>query len=257
MSEGEHGREITIEQMLDLRAFTEKVAGWLRAELQSRLDVLKPVLHPRRFLGEHLKGPAREDAPDADRALADMQAAYKAVAGEPLRLPGKLESPLDAIPMQVEAHPWEYAHVIDEGGTSHSVTVRSPVSWVLLHSSSVGLSHARTMVAGASGRSDAELRQFAVHALAMRLVFDRLPALSALFGALRYRVDVVTSPETGKLPLVRVTSAVTAFRPADKVILSATRLSGTHDFEELVDPASVPSIADPFREHLEGLAGSR
>jgi len=112
------------------------------------------------------------------------------------------------------------------------------------------------MVSGSAGRSDAELKQFAVHALAMKMVFDGLPALSRLFEALRYRVEIMTSPETGKLPLVRVTSVVPAFRPADGVILSATRLSGVSIFEELVSPESIDAIEDPFRESLSGLASS-
>jgi len=248
------GREITIEQLMTLRAATEAASTWLRTEIEDRLDTLRPLLAPRRFLGEHVRSSVREDAADADRTFGELQASFRAIAGEPLRLSGRLESPLDPISGKLELHAWEYLHEASNGQETRRVTVKSPVSWVLLHATNITLSQARQMLAGGAGRSDADLRQIAVSALLMKILFDRMPGLTRLFGALRVRVDLVTAPETGRLPLVRLTSSIPSFRPADAAILSATRLSGVPIFEELVDVEATADLEDPIRAKLTQLA---
>lgn len=253
MPEGSDGREITLEQLMTFRAATERISSWLRQQTEDRLETLRPLLMPRRFLGHHVRSAVPEDVKDADQIFAELQAGFREVSGEPFRLPGRLDSPVDAIPQQLVLHPWEYSHDARGDGETRPLTVKSPVSWVLLHSSALSLSQARQMLAGKTGRSDAELKQFAVCAVFMKILFDRNPGLVRLFEALRFRINTVPSPETGKLVFVRLTSEVPAFRPADSVIVNATRLSGVPIFEELVDVDAALALPDPLRNRVAAL----
>lgn len=256
MPEDPHGREITLEQMLALRTATEAVSAWLRSELEERLEGLRPLLHPKRFLGDHVKSSSREEAKDADRVFESLQAAYKDAAGSPLKLPGRIDTPLEGIQTRFDLHPWEYAHETAGGAGARRIAVKSPVSWVLTHSSGTALAQIRQAVTGATARNDAEIRQFAINAILMKIIFERTQGLAKIFEAMRYHVEIATSPETGRLPMVRLTSCVPAFRPADGVMLSAVRLSGVPIFEELVDVDALQSMPDPIRDKALALAGA-
>ncbi len=254
--ESKHGTEITLDRMIALRAATEAVSSWARKDAEDRLACLRPLLLPRRLLGDHVKSPVHEEIKDADKVFAELQAAYRETSGAPFRLPSRLDSPVDPISTDLVLHRFEYLHEVSADGESRTLTVRSPLSWVLMHEAPISLSQARQMLAGGAGRSDADLRQFAVNALVMRQLVERNPALLRLLEALRLRVAIVESPETGKLPLVRVSSPIPTFRPADRVILSATKLSGIPIFEELLDVDGARNLGDPYRERVLELIGS-
>jgi len=253
MADHASGREISLDDLVHLRAKTQKVTKWLRSELDDRLETLRPLLSPKRLLGDQIRGTQPMQAKDAEKIFEKLKAAYAGIAGEPLRLPGQLESPMEPIPNQLALYPWEYTHELSPGGDTHALTIRSPVSWVLMHAAPIGLSEARQMFSGAANRSDVNLKKFATHALVMNAIFDRNPGLSRLLGALRVCVDRATSPTTGKVPFVRLTAAVPSFRPADGVIQNATSLSGVAIFEELVDLDAVSGLEDPVRTKISGL----
>jgi hypothetical protein len=246
-------REISLDDLVQLRAKTQKVTQWLLTELQDRLETLRPLLSPKRLLGDQIRGTAPMQAKDAEKVFDKLKAAYAAVAGEPLRLPGQLDSPMEPIPNQLTLYPWEYTHELGGDGDKRSLVIRSPVSWVLMHAAPIGLSEARQMFAGTSNRSDVNLKKFATHALVMGAIFDRNPGLSRLLEALRIKVDRPTSGVTGKLTFVRLTAEVPSFRPADRVIRDATQLSGVSIFEELLDVDAVAGLDDPLRQKISGL----
>jgi hypothetical protein len=253
--ESKNGTEITLERMMTLRAATEAVSGWVRKEAEDRLACLRPLLLPRRLLGDHVKSPVHDDVKDADKAFAELQSAYREVAGTPFKLPGRLDSPVDPISTDLVLHRWEYTHEARDEGDSRSLSVKSPLSWILMHEAPISLSQARQMLAGGAGRSDADLKQFAVNALVMKQILDRSPALIRLLDALRLKVAITESPETGKLPLVKLTSPIPTFRPSDHVILGATRLSGIPIFEELLDVDAARSLPDAYRDRMLELIG--
>ncbi len=255
MADESQGREITLEQMMALRAPTETISSWLRSELEDRLETLRPLVAPRRFLGHHLRSAQGVEVKGADKLFDELQAVYKEAAGEPLKLSTRLGSPLDPIPTDLALHSWEYTREASEGSDTRRITVKSPVSWVLTYASPLSLAQVRLMAVGAAPRDEAQLRQFAINACVMKLALARSPGLTRLLEALRIRVNVTVSPETGKLPLVQLVSCVPAFRPSDSVVLSATRLSGVPTFEELVDLEGMGAIEDPLRTKVSALAG--
>lgn len=251
----ENGRQIALEELVALRTKTQAVSKWLRSELEDRLETLRPLLSPKRLLGDQIRGTQQMTAQDAEKTFDKLKAAYAGIAGEPLRLPGQLESPLEPIPNQLALHPWEYTHELADGGAPQKLALRSPNCWVLMHAAPIGLSEARAMFSGAATRSDQNLKKFATHTLVMGAIFDRSPGLSRLLGALRFHVDRATAPETGKLSFVRLRAEVPSFRPADGVIRNATQLSGVSIFEELVDVDAIGGLADPLRAKIAELVG--
>jgi hypothetical protein len=253
--EPKDGSEITLERMMALRTATEAVSAWVRKEAEDRLACLRPLLLPRRLLGDHVKSPVHEDVKDADRAFSELQAAYREVSGVPFKLPSRLDSPIDPISTDLVLHRWEYTHEARGDDESRLLSVKSPLSWILMHEAPISLSQARQMLVGGAGRSDADLKQFAINALVMKQILDRNPALTRLFEALRLKTTVVDSPETGKLPLVKLTASIPTFRPSDRVILGATRLSGIPIFEEVLDVDAVKSFPDPYRDRILELIG--
>jgi hypothetical protein len=256
MADDTQGREITLEQMMALRAPTEAISSWLRSELEDRLETLRPLLAPRRFLGHHLRSAQSLEVKGADKLFDELQATYKEAAGEPLKLSTRLGSPLDPISTDLTLHSWEYTHEASEESGSRRITVKSPVSWVLTYAAPLSLAQVRQMATGAAPRDEAQLRQFAISACVMKLALARSAGLTRLLQALRIRVSIATSPETGKLPLAQLLSCVPAFRPSDNIVLSATRLSGVPTFEELVDVQGTSAIEDPLRAKVSSLAGS-
>ncbi len=232
MAENSAGRDLSFDQIARLRAATEAISSWLRQDLESHLETLRPLLLPRRHLEANIKGSGRAgDSARADRLFHNLQAALEAAGGEPLKLRGALRPPIDAIPNKLELWPWEYDHQIGDGAAAKRIAVFSPLSWVLSYASPLDLAQARRMVSGEGSRSESELRHFAIRTVLMNVVFDASPGLARLFESLRYRVEKVHCPETGNLPYLRLTSSVPTFRPSDSVILNVTQFSGVSRFE--------------------------
>jgi hypothetical protein len=61
--------DLKIEQLADLRERTELVSQLLWDQLKSHLQTLRPLLAPRRILGNYVRSSIKEDIPDADVAL--------------------------------------------------------------------------------------------------------------------------------------------------------------------------------------------
>jgi hypothetical protein len=247
----EPGREISMDQLMTLRASTQAISGWLKSELADRLETVRPLLAARRLLGDHIKSAFRESVRDADKNFEKLQEAYRDVSGSPFKLPSRLDSPIEPISTDLALHPWEYGHAL-EGGKK--VALRSPVRWIVSYETPISFEQVRTMLAGESARSEEDLKKFTLSALVMNMMVERNAGLVRLLESLRYTVERTTSSDTGKLPLVTISCPVQSFRPADNAIAAATSLSGVSIFEELVDKESIEGIEDPVRARLLELA---
>jgi hypothetical protein len=240
------GREIALEQLIELRARTEAISKRLRGELEDRLETLRLLMAPKLFLGDFIRGSEKVSVKDGERNFDAVRESYVAAAAA-LSLPQKLEPPIETIPNKPVLHPWEYSCPLEGGDTA---TVRSPVSWVLTFAAPIGLTEARKMAAGAEGTA-ASLKTFAVHCLVMVALFARNPGLSRLLTALRFKTEVTRSPELKNLDMIRLTAPLPTFRPADRLVLQSIRLSGIPEFQEVVDlEAATASLEDPLRRLL-------
>jgi hypothetical protein len=242
-------KALAFQDLPELRRKTEAVAKLFQDQLAYHLKTLRPVLAPERILGRH-KG----DQQQADQALAELQQKYREVAGMPLDLSREFDpSWLTLVGNRPELYPWEYVHKAKTDGEAKTITMTSPLRWILTFGSDYSVAHVRRVLSGKEPRQPEHLRQFIVNGLVMGLVISRTPGLVRLLSDLRYEVKVEPVLELGKLPLPTVTSCLPSFRPADELILAATTFSGVPAFIELLDLAAITNLQDPLKAAIEQL----
>jgi hypothetical protein len=243
---------VTLQELPELRRKTEAIARLLHEQLKQHLETLRPLLSPERVFGRLAGG--RTDVPGADRALAELQQAYRDFSAKPFDLPVEFDPQwLTLVGNRPELYPWEYVHEAKAGAESRPTTMTSPLRWALSYTSNYSLTQAKQVLAGKEQRRPEYLRQFVINALVTQLVVSRFAGLAQLFSDLRYDLKPATSSELPRLPLVTITSCLPSFRPADDLILAATAFSGVPAFIELVDLDAIKSPKDTLREKLEEL----
>jgi hypothetical protein len=245
-------KNLTFEQLADLRDKTEAISQFLQKQLKAHLETLRPLLAPRRLLGKYTG--VKEDVAGADRAFAQLREQYSSVCSKPFALPPDLDDgPIANIDNRLELYPWEYTHQAKSERETKPVTITSPVRWILTYSSEYTASQLLQTMAGKEQRRSDSIRQFVVNALVMQAVLAKFPGITQLLTDLRYEIRTEKSAGLGELPLVIMHSCLTSFRPADSLILAATRLSGVPAFIELIDIDAVHHLPDPLRLRIEAL----
>jgi hypothetical protein len=248
--QGSAAKTLTFEELADLRDKTEAISQLLQKQLKAHLETLRPLLAPRRLLGKYVG--VKEDVVGADRAFAQLQEHYKGVCGKPFTLPPELdEGPLSSIDSRIDLYPWEYTHQAESERETRPVTITSPVQWILTYSSEYTLSQFIQAAAGKEQRRSESIRQFVVNALVMQGMLAKFPGITQLLADLRYEIRLQKSPGLGELPLVTICSCLASFRPADSLVLAATRLSGIPAFIELIDLDAVHTLTDPLKLRIE------
>jgi hypothetical protein len=251
--EGSTERSLSIPEVSELRAKTQAISQLLQQQLQGHLETLRPLFAPRRLIGKYAGGSAaRDEVPGAEKAVQDLRARFKAVAGRPFSVKAELSNDLLAnVGTQVELYPWEYAYEATSGGQTKTVAITSPVRWVMTYVSNYTLHQLREVVAGREEKRPGDVQQFLANSLVMAALMEKFPALGRLLADLRFEVSVETAPTLGELPLVVLSSNLSSFRPADDLVITATGFSGVNEFVELVDREAVQNLRDPLREKLE------
>jgi len=243
---------LKIEQLADLREKTEMVSQLLQNQLKGYLDTLRPLLAPRRILGNYVRSSVKEDIPDTDVALKRLREKYKEVCGKPFALPAEFdESVLADMDNRLELYPWEYSHEASNEREKKTITVASPVKWALSYTSGYTVKQLREVLVGKRERRQEEVRQFLVNAIVVQLVLAKFPGTNQLLKDLRYDIGLDKCQGLGDLPLVTIRSSLPSFRPSDDIILAATRLSGVPAFIELIDFDVLSNLEDPFKTKIE------
>ena len=246
----ETAQVLTLEELSERRQKTEAVSQFFLKQLRGYIDALRPLLSPARLLGRYIA--PKEDIVGAEKALAQLKRTYDEVCGKPFALARGLEDgPVSAIENKIDLYPWEYAHEAVGAKEKKTLTVTSPVRWIMSYASAYTLSQLRSLLTGKGDREQATIRQFIVNALAMKMLVEKSPGIAQLLGDLRYTVAVEKSPVLGELPVVTISAAVPSFRPADELILGAVRLSGVPAFIELIDLEAVARLEDPLKRRIE------
>jgi len=237
---------LSFDQLAQLREKTERLSQFLADRLKGHLATLYPILAPKRVFGKYLG--FKETVGRADEAYNQLVERYREVSGAPFDLRSDLDDEaLSAMEHGIEVYPWEYA--LEAG--DKTVTIASPVRWVVTYRSDYSVAEMRRLCATKGDRRKAAIRHFVVNALAGQIVFAHNPGALQLLEDLRYDVRVEVGPGLGKLPLLTMSSRISSFRPPDELILSAIRLSGVPAFIELVDPEAVRQVEDPLRQQVE------
>jgi len=245
----------SIERVQALRRLTRAVADLLGEQVTTHLSTLAPLFRPRRVLGEHIRGAEKEPMKGADRAFREMQALYDTVArAQPFTLARELKSPIDVSSVTLEIHPVEYDYDVHVGGDTRTVTVRSPLSWVLTYSA-YGPTILPDLLAHRTGANE-ELHEWLVHQLVLHAVVSNQPGLLDILSRLHFPFSFVTDPRSGNMPVTRIASPLTTIRPPDEVIMKSVELSGMDAFEEVINVGDIGRMTDPLKERLLDIAKS-
>ncbi|MBZ5619540.1 MAG: hypothetical protein LAQ69_12575 [Acidobacteriia bacterium] len=244
---------VNLDELLGFREVTERITGFLNQRLKGHLTAMSPLLVPGRVLGKHV-GP-RESAPKADEALADLSEKYKQVCASLSGLKPELdEEALTSIGSAIQIYPYEYTYEAHGANSAaRKIAMTSPVRWVVTYGAAISLSQLRTLLLNPNDRRSSSVRQFVVNALAFQTTLGRSPGAAHLINDLRYEIRTQALPGLDGLPLMTLSVQLPSFRPADDLLLTATRLSGVPAFIELIDTGAVRSMEDPLRLQIEAL----
>jgi hypothetical protein len=249
------GRD-SFQSVLVLRKLTRAVADTLRGQMMDYLAALTPLLRPKTVLGDYIQGGQKEPARKADKAYKELQSLYESIAtSKPFNLPRDLKPPLDVAGMSLEVTPLEYTHVVQASGEKRTITVRSPLTWVLTYS---GFSPARLkeLLENRIRASD-DLQRFVLSYLAMHVVTTNQPGVTQILDALHFPISSSHSPELSGLPITRIGVAVSTSRPSDDVLVQSAELSGMDVFEEVVNVQDIPNLRDPLKARLLDIVRSQ
>lgn len=239
---------ISADQLLQLRSATHALSQKEMSNLRSHLDALAPLFRPRRFLGDLIEGAGKESAPGADKSAAELRDLYRRVAVRPFDLRPELQTPFESIPTNFHLHEWEYMHPTQTERGWHSIRVTKPLSWVVAYASPYSLTTLRDVISGNAQRDTEAVRAFVLRACIIHELFRKTPSLTELLTALRYRVEVRTSPQFGDLPLVTISAPFETFRPPDHLVSFAAGMAGGQMFAEILSIESVRALVDPLRD---------
>jgi len=243
---------LTSKRLVVLRKLTRAIADFVRGQFKDHLTTLAPLLRPRTVLGEYVKSDVKESVKGSEAAFKDMQALYAKVATvKPFSLT-ELRSPVDVNSSALEFSPVEYVHAAKTERDTKSITVISPLKWVVTYSS-FGVKRIRELLADRN-RGAADLESAVQHCLMLHAVVTRQTAVVKLLEALHFRITMEKSEGLGELPIVTVSSVIPTVRPPDELIIESTEISGTDSFEEVVSVSDIANLRDPFRDKLVELA---
>ena len=241
-------REVTLQDLPDLRLKTERVSQALSQQLSAHLETLRPLYAPERIFGKLAGG--KIEVLTADRALTEVKEKYGTFTGKPFLLPPEFDlNWLTLTGSALELLPWEYTHDI----AGKPITMTNPLRWALNYKSGLSIGKLRGSLLGTEAVRPELLRQFVVNAIVLQTMLKFNPGLPSLFSALRYDLHIETPAEFKGIPVISVTSCLQTFRPADDLISTATAFSGIPAFVELLDLDAVRSPRDVLKETLEQL----
>lgn len=247
-------KEIDLEQMGHLRDASQQIMQFLNTRVSNYLATITPLFAPRKILGEFMESAYRERVPGADKNFAEIEKHYKGIARETFGMPSKLGTPLANIKNQLEVYHWEYLHQLD-GDSSQTVRISSPVKWVMAYASGYTLSDLLEQRVQGEKPESGDVKQLMLNSLTMWRLIEQSPGIVQMLKDLRFSVSIESTPASGELPYVVLTSDVPAFRPQDDLIRTVTQLSGKQVFEELIDVDAIADMPDPFTEKLQELKG--
>ncbi len=245
----DESRQADVQSILVLRKLTRAVADARRAEMLEYLSTLTPLLRPKSLLGDYIQGGPKESIRRADKAFQDLQAMYDAVAvAGPFKLSRELKGPIDMPGGNLEITPLDYPHVATSGGDSRTITVRSPLTWVLTYG---GFAPSRLKeLLETKNRSTDELQRFVLSYLVLHLVMENQPGVTQILNGLHCPVRTTKSPDLGELPITVVGVGISTSRASDDVILQSAELTGMDAFEEVVNVADIPKLREPLKDRL-------
>jgi len=243
-------QQFDIPRLLLLRRLTNAIATHIKQQLDTYLAILRPLFDPRNQLGDFIRGASKHQVKGAEKAFKVLNDAYRPVANtRPFNLQGDLKPPLDIFGVSADVTAAEYLYQAASNGQTKTVTVISPLKWVLSYRD-LGPRRVRELLATHSGTSNDELRSCILHYLVMNNIVSQSPGVGTLLDGLRFTIEAGRYPAFGELPVLFVQSPVTTLRPPDDIIIQSTEISGTHEFEEVVNVEDITNMKDAMKDRL-------
>jgi len=240
-------KDLDNQAFISLRQKSELISGHLTKRLNEHLKILRPLFFPKKILGAYLKTASMADVPGANVAFTELKNEFESVAGPMFGISGRLKSPLPSMDSQLMAVPYQY-QLNGEGGAATKII--SPVKWVVSYTCECNIETLTGVAAGREKRQESFLRESLIAHLVFVIFIRKFAALKKLITDLRYDIEIETSDDLGGLPLVVLTTPIQTFLPTDDFITQIAQLSGVPVFNEMIDPESLESLADPFRDSL-------
>ena len=182
MSES-HPSPLTLQELPELRRKTEAISQLLRHQIVGHFETLRPLLAPERIFGKLAGG--KTEVPGSDLALEELQQNYRQFTQQTVRSPGRFQYQLaDARRQRAGAARLGICPHIQ----GKSITMSSPVRWVVNYRSNLDLAHVKNILTGKETPRLDYLRQFVVNALVFQILLARTPGLAPLFADLRYEL---------------------------------------------------------------------
>jgi hypothetical protein len=242
-----------VQSLLVLRKLTRAITDAVRVQMSEYLKVLTPLLRPKAVLGDYVLGGPKEPSRKSDKAFADLQSLYEAVATvRPYNLPRELTPPLSFSSSGLEITPLDYTHVAQAGGDARKIKVRSPLTWVLTYSDFPPTRLQELL--DAKARSVEELQRFVLNYLVMHVATTSEPGLMQVFNALHFPLTTSKAPQFGELPITRIGIGISTSRPSDAIMIESAELTGMDVFEEVIKVEDLSGLADPLKERLLQIA---
>ncbi len=244
-----------IQRLLVLRKLTRAIADLLRGQMKEYLSTLAPLLRPRATLGDYVQSNTRETSKIADSAFKELQTLYESVArAAPFNLSGELKPPIEITSSALEMTPMEYSHEARTERESKTVTVISPLKWMLTYS---GFAPGKLKeILRDRGRSGEEVQRYVLHSLVMHVVMQKQTGVTQILDALHFPINSGTEEDFGHLPITYISSSISTVRPPDSVIIESTEISGMDVFEEIVSLEDIEKLRDPLKQRLMELVQS-
>jgi len=243
-------KDLDNQEFLKLRQATARIGEELESRLRRHLETLRPLFVPRKLLGTYLKSSVQQEVHGSEKAFAELQEMYASVCSHPFDLPKKLQTPLTPISTAIDFSPFEYS--LDIKDTSNSITITSPIKYLLCYQNECSLKRLQNMLEGKEARQADEMRHALLSHMVLVILIETFPALKRLLEDLRYRVDVITLKQFGNLPVVLLTAPLTTFLPKDEFIQEVTQLSGIPAFQEIIDFDEIEAMSDPLKDLFVG-----
>lgn len=239
-------QEIDIPRLIRLRKVTRVISDQLSTNLSNHLTILKPLFDPVNTFGQFIRGQTKITVTGADKDFQKLKELYSSVASSRPFLPLKeLESQLDVFGASIEINPLKYDHVVTNGDGKTTITVISPMKWIISYKN-LGLDSLRKLIAGQDIAGGVDLRECVLHYLALHFITFKKPGIATLLEALRHPVASVSIPEFAQLPIPCVSCPISTVLPADDIIIQSTEQSGTSAFEEVININDIPQMKDPL-----------
>ena len=243
----------SIQQLLALRKLTRAISDLLRGELLEYLSTLSPLLRPVLVLGEYIASASKATAKGADRTFRDMQGLYETLAGsKAFDISKELKPPIEVLSATPEIAPIEYSYLVESQRMSKTVTVNSPLKWILFYSG-FPPGNLEELIANRS-KTAGDLQQYLLHYLLLHTVTIKQPGLGKLLEALHFSLSIERFSKFADLPVICISAPISTSRPPDDVIIESTEISGMNVFEEVANVADIQKLRHPLKENLIELA---